>query len=258
MTRKTDKYRLKENRGKGTFEKYAPFLKVHEFGSYSRVHRIIGWKNRRTYQLMSDLELYYFILKQWDDEVVDIREQYPLLPLEQTKLIAEEIGIGHPPLRREEKTIITTDFLITYKKNNKILNMARAIKPQIQLKNSRTIEKLLIEEMYWKQKGIEWKIVTENSIPKIMAINLYNIYTSYFWAEEKRYKENKVNSLIYEFKNELIKNHYDILCTIESFEALNNWNDGDGLNFFKHLLTIKKIKTNMNIKFNFSNMKIWF
>ncbi|AWK50548.1 transposase [Clostridium beijerinckii] len=108
--RKTDKYRLIEKRGLGKFEEYKPWLKVHEFGSCGRVHRIVGWKNRRIYQLMSDLELYYFVLAQWDDNVIDIREQYPLLPLEETILRANEIGVNHPPMNSKKKTVMTTDF----------------------------------------------------------------------------------------------------------------------------------------------------
>lgn len=256
--RKTDKYRLIQQRGTGRFEKYKPWLKVHEFGSNGRVHRIIGWKNRRIYQLMSDLELYYFILAQWDENVVDIREQYPLLPLEDTVAIADDIGFNHPPINRKEKTVMTTDFLITRKSGNKYMEIARAIKTQDDIKNPRTVEKLLIEKKYWDNSGIDWGVVTEEYIPKIRAINIYSVYNDYFWREECGYTKDEINLFIYQFKTALTQNNNNVLNAINDFERRATIRNGEGIKLFKYLIVTNKIKTDMDIKFNFSTMKVWF
>ena len=45
--------------------------------------------------LLSDLELAIFLLFEWNEKIVDIREQFPLR-LEDTKIIASEAQIKHP------------------------------------------------------------------------------------------------------------------------------------------------------------------
>nr|WP_232900746.1 TnsA endonuclease N-terminal domain-containing protein [Lysinibacillus fusiformis] len=41
------------------------------------------------------MERNYFYLTEYSDFVVDIREQFPLLPLEETIVIADELGLKH-------------------------------------------------------------------------------------------------------------------------------------------------------------------
>ncbi|MGF7060032.1 TnsA endonuclease N-terminal domain-containing protein [Brassicibacter mesophilus] len=255
--RKTDKYRQLENRGVGRKEEYQPFYKVHEFGSRGRVHRIMGWITRRVYQLMSDLELYYFLIRQWDgDNIIDIREQFPLLPLEETLQIAEEEGIIHPPRSRKNKTVMTTDFVITFKEGGLLKDIAIAIKYNSDADNSRTKEKLRLEELFWKKKGIDWKLVTDKEIPKRKGQNIYYIYNSYFWAEEKGLGVEKIQRLTYQFLNKLTHNNLNILQSINEFEIENCWVTGEGLSFFNLLLTRKIISTDLNKKFNYHTMDI--
>jgi len=57
------------------------------------------------------LERNYFYLTEYSDVVVDIREQFPLLPLEETIVIAEELGLKHPTNpKTQEPIVMTTDF----------------------------------------------------------------------------------------------------------------------------------------------------
>jgi hypothetical protein len=258
--RKTDKYRLIEGRGTGRGEKYTSWLKVHEFGSKSRRHRIIGWKQKRIYQLMSDLELYYFLVMQWEDRVIDINEQYPLLPIEETILIADEYGIIHPPRNSkkvEDKMVMSTDFVLTVNMGKVVKQIARTIKPVSDLGKLRVLEKFKIEQEYWKKKGINWGIVTDEQIPKIKAQNIYYIYHDYFWPEERGYSNITVDRFVYEFKNILSKNALEVLKSINEFEGLKQWQQGEGLNFFKFLLVKKKVYADFDTKLDFHNMKVW-
>nr|WP_238602194.1 TnsA endonuclease N-terminal domain-containing protein [Lysinibacillus parviboronicapiens] len=61
------------------------------------------------------MERDYFYLTEYSDFfVVDIREQYPLLPLEETIVIADELGLKHPTDPKTiEPDVMTTDFLLT-------------------------------------------------------------------------------------------------------------------------------------------------
>ncbi|MDF2699916.1 MAG: transposase protein [Haloplasmataceae bacterium] len=105
---------------------------------------------------MSDLEIDFFYFLEYSDYVVDIREQFPLLHLEQTISISNELGIEHPKNpNTQEYIIMTTDFLVTSKISDKFVDNARTIKNHEELKSKRVLEKFEIESIYWKQKGID-------------------------------------------------------------------------------------------------------
>lgn len=63
---------------------YKPAILIQDVPSVGRVSRIRGIKSGRMHSFMSDMErnLYYYL--EYRDEVVDIREQFPLC-LEETK-----------------------------------------------------------------------------------------------------------------------------------------------------------------------------
>ena len=253
--RKTDEAKLREGQGTGHGIHYKPWIKVHEFGTCGRSHRHCGWMHGRIYQFLSDLEFYYFLLMQWEDSVIDIREQYPLLPLDQTILIAKDLGILHQPKNSKEKIVLTTDFMLTVKAGTETKSVARTIKPDAHLDKSRTIEKFMIEQAYWKLKGVDWGIVTEAQISRTMARNIYSIYNDYFWADDSGYDENDIARLVYDFKNDLIKNSMDVIKTSIDFEQKLSGYEGSGLRFFKFLLAKKFVGANFNEKFNFDTMK---
>lgn len=58
--------------------------------------RLKGIKTERQYEFLSDMETNYFYFLEYDENVIDIREQLPLVPLEDTILIAKELGIQYP------------------------------------------------------------------------------------------------------------------------------------------------------------------
>lgn len=105
---------------------------------------------------------------EWEPNVVDIREQYPLLPLEKTLFIAEKLRIKHP---RDSKTrqpiVMTTDTLLTVKAGDDFRFIAHTIKLISKL-NKRVIEKFQIEKEYFKDLGINWALITENEINRWM------------------------------------------------------------------------------------------
>lgn len=252
--RKTDKAKLNEGRGTGIGMDYEPWIKIHEFGSKGRSHRVVGWKQRRLHQFLSDLEFHYFLLMQWEDSVVDIREQFPLLPLEQTISIADDLGVKHQPKNSKEKIVLTTDFLLTVNNGDENIDVARTIKQESELLKYRTVEKFKIEQAFWKHQNIDWGIVNESQISKTFARNIYSIYNDYFWAEEHGYSEIDIALLVYSFKNELVKNSLDVIKTSEDFEQFQNWPEGTGLRFFKFLLAQKHVGADFNKKFNFDTM----
>lgn len=92
----TTEKRCKEGRGQGRGADYKPWLFIQDVPSRGQVKRIKGTKSQREHHFMSLLEASYFYVLDWSPIVLDIREQYPLLPLEETLEIAEECNVKHP------------------------------------------------------------------------------------------------------------------------------------------------------------------
>lgn len=60
------------------------------------------------------MELSYFYLFDWSDNVYDIREQYPILEMPDVIEIADKAGIRYPFDNVSGFTyVLTSDFLIT-------------------------------------------------------------------------------------------------------------------------------------------------
>jgi hypothetical protein len=122
---------------------------------------------------LSKRELAYFLILEWSPQVVDIREQYPLLPLAETVTLAEQCGVRHPTDPRSKAPIVmTTDFLVILSGQRWPVEQARTVKPVTALANQRTREKLEIERRYWARRQVDWGIVTEREIPQVLANNL--------------------------------------------------------------------------------------
>ncbi len=83
--------------------------------------RLKGIKTNRQHEFLSDLKRNYFYLTEYSGFVVDIREQFPLLPLEETIVIADELGLKHPTNpKTNEPVVMTMDFGFNLKWSNKI------------------------------------------------------------------------------------------------------------------------------------------
>ncbi|MDF1688369.1 MAG: TnsA endonuclease N-terminal domain-containing protein [Cycloclasticus sp.] len=148
-----------------TYSKYRPFLTVRDVASRGRSHRIYSWTSQRLHHLFSDLETKAFYVLDYLKGVDDIREQYPLLPLDETLEIADEQGVKHPSFGGQLH-IMTTDFLITKSSGHLVAIQVKLLE---ELESSRTNEKLEIEREYWHRRNIPFQIVTEKEIPSGLA-----------------------------------------------------------------------------------------
>lgn len=110
---KVEQRRLKEGRGQGHGVDYQPYIKTYDFSSKGVRTRSLGWKTGRHHHFMSRDEYHYFLTLEFSDRVVDIREQYPLLPKERTIEIAKELNVSHPSDDNGDPVVMTTDFNIT-------------------------------------------------------------------------------------------------------------------------------------------------
>lgn len=164
--------------GQGQGAEYRPWLRVQDVPSQGRSRKVSGLKVNRNYHLLSDLEFAYFVVLEFSEDVVDIREQYPLLPTSDLQQIAHERSIRYPKFAGTDLPyVLTTDFLVTYKASNGTTQLAaRTVKYSDALQPSstlqRTLQKLEIERYFWLNQGVDWGIVTEQAIPAALSENL--------------------------------------------------------------------------------------
>lgn len=165
--------RLAEGRGQGRGADYKPWLMIHDVASRGLATRIKSPLNGRTYHLMSQLETDWLYAFHALPGLVDVREQYPLLELEETLEIAAQLGIAHPTdPTAQEPCVATTDFVLTLRDSLREFEMAIAIKPSADLASGRILEKLEIERVYWSARNINWRILTEKELPMAVVKNM--------------------------------------------------------------------------------------
>ena len=103
----------------------------------------------------SEGEYQYFLNLEWSLRVIDIREQFPLLPRERTVSIAESREIAHPIVPgTTEPVVMTSDFRITLRIDSELLDIVRTFKREADLQSDTVITKLEIERRFWEEQGI--------------------------------------------------------------------------------------------------------
>lgn len=150
---------IDDKRGQGIGSEYKPWLTIQDFPSMGRVSRIYGWKTKRIHHLFTDIQTRYFYLLEWQDSVLDIREHFPLIDIEE--VIKEKDDLDFALFTdKESKTpyVISTTFLITIKDSNGVRYFARSIKAQSELERNKSLQKMEIERRYWEAKGINVKL----------------------------------------------------------------------------------------------------
>ncbi len=237
---------IKEGRGTGIGKEYIPWIRIQDVASLGRVTRVKGIKTGRQHELLSDMERNFFYMLEFSNDIIDIREQYPLLPIEDTMDIAMELGVTHPKdPKTNEPIVMTTDFLITKNNNGEYMEIARTIKSKDDLLNKRILEKFEIERLYWKRKEIDWGIVTENEIDKIIPHNIsfvqgYKDITTIDCFENIDNFELK--DLIYEFIRRVIEDRRSARAIGCEFDDDMDLPKGSGLSIYKYLIINKIIE----------------
>lgn len=247
FTEETYNKMMKEGRGQGEFEKYKPWILVPNVRSKGWKDRELGKKIAREHHFLSQLESDYFYMAEFCPHVIDIREQYPLLPRGRTSLIAETVGITHPrDTSTGVKTPVTTDFLLTMKINRQVFYLARTIKQVVDLEDYRVIEKFEIERRYWRDQGISWGIVTDKEIKKyeVFVLNIINVraYHSLNNVEGvKDLPEQEIKYLTGKLKEKIVGVNKVVNEVTSNFELKYGLRGGVGLAIFKHLVYHRQI-----------------
>lgn len=237
---------IKEGRGQGEGKNYKPWLTIQDFPSQGRSARCPGWKTNRVHHFLSDHERRLFYLFEWSDIVIDIREQFPLLDLERAMSIATDMGIKYPTAPTSGTPyILTTDFMLTVNQNGKSVQIARTVKPAKDLEKKSVADKLELERRYYASLHIDWGIVTEKEIPRLLAENVEWIHGAYRLEATAEMDVVELRRLFFILKTRLAKSHGTINQVTTVLDQEMNIEPGTSLYLFKHLLARKEIKMDM-------------
>ncbi|PKM78427.1 MAG: heteromeric transposase endonuclease subunit TnsA [Firmicutes bacterium HGW-Firmicutes-15] len=243
---------IKKGRGQGEGRKYKPWLTVRDVPSRGRSTRAFGWKTRRVHHMLSDHETRYFYLSEWSNNVIDIREQYPILDRDETMKIAKDLKFRYPHyIGSKTPLVLTTDFVLTLIEDGHKKIIARTIKPIKELKKQRVRELFKIEEKYWAEQGIDWGIVTDLDIPKVLARNIEELHSA---AKLENIEGCSIDELM--FMREPLLDRLLSFPNMQIRKILNktdletNKLPGTALYLFWHLLATKRMTMELNKPFD--------
>lgn len=248
---------VKEGRGQGAGKEYKPWLTIQDFPSMGRVSRILGWKSGRVHHLFSDLQARYFYMLEWEDTVVDIREHFPLLDLEDT--LQQKSDLNFKLFTDKESGYpytLSTNFLITINRTDGVnLHLARSIKMASELEKKKTLERLEIERRYWEEKGIDWGVVTQKEISNSLAKNVEWVHSCLYSYAERGFTQDELIYLGNALIERLVDAKHSIRKITADFDKEFNYDSGTGLFVFKFLVASKQIGIDMTnqIDVNLSN-----
>lgn len=170
----TEEGKLRRHRGEGHGADYKPWILAREVkGNEGVSTSLIDWKHGRPIECLSQGEKWLYCLLRWRDDVEDIREQFPL-DLESTVSIANELGVMHP---RDEKHRMTTDLLVDFTDGHQEAFSVKAGTDA--LDDARTVEKLMIEKIYWESRGVKWHLWTKDEKYRQKVLNIMEVTEFY-------------------------------------------------------------------------------
>lgn len=157
---------------------YKPFFYIRDIPSEGRSTAVEGLKLPRTHNYFSDVEYHYHLLAEYSDLVLEIQEQYALLPREETRIIAEQLDIDHPIYSATGvQRVLTSDLVLSAKNGDEIILIVLCCKVASDIDPSnpeaaRTLEKIFLEKVYWEARNAEWRLVTDKMLPENKVHNL--------------------------------------------------------------------------------------
>jgi hypothetical protein len=122
---------------------------------------------------------------------------------------------------------------------------ARTVKQSTELEKKRVIEKLELERRYYLAKSIDWGIVTENEIPRLLAENVEWIHSAYKLEANSEMDIAQLHELATILKSRLQEQDTAINRVTTALDKEMNIKSGTSLYIFKHLIAAKKIIINM-------------
>lgn len=236
---------LAEGRGQGVGADYTPFVKVQDFSSYGQANRDLGLTTGRQHDYFSKLEYHYHLILDHSG-LLDIQEQFPLLPLEKTISIANQCGINHPvDFKTKRPVVMTTDFRICVPLPVGKKVLFRTVKPAAKLLEPRVIAKFEIERRFYESLDQDWGIVTEREINPVLVENLVWAYKFKPFSSLDPLSEEMVYRISGLLTENILQNEVSLSCVALECDDLLGLKSGTSLSVARHLIASQQWKLDM-------------
>lgn len=242
MTQKKLHRLIKKGLGQGEGAAYKPW-RIPGFSTRGNYHRIHSWKTGRTHFFFSDTEADHFYVLEWCDDVVDIREQYPLFDTLLIAEIAKTLGVKAPVFPGTKLPyILTTDLMITIRSvGGQRRLMARTCKLEDDLRKERVLAKFDLEAAYYKFKGTDWGIYTKKGLHSQMIENIKDLRGTYNLGQTKTRTAEQLQQLIPFLLAELATPHDSTRQMLAVLDRRHECEGGTFLRILKHLIARKRL-----------------
>lgn len=175
--------RVNQSQVEGWIKKFKTIEERGDYEAFLRTQDVTssGIKSRfpcpinpgRVYHTLSNNETYTLVQLLQDPTIVDIKEQYPETNVKKSKAFAKALEINHPTYTwSATDAVITWDFLCTLLSGKK---RVISVKPKHLMKDRRTIEKLILEELLALSLGYEFIIVTDDEVKTEEIQNIFRV-----------------------------------------------------------------------------------
>jgi len=226
-----------------TGKHYTPFINVYESGSIGTLHRIRDPLIDRNHHYLSRGEAAYHCVLCLLDGVVDIREQYPLVPLERTVEIAKKLGVSHP-IKGRSPIEVSVDFMLTIaNEKQEIRYLARSYKPSKDLLKKGIVNRQALECAACIDRSVPWKLATDLEINADMAARARWLFRIYI--DRPRYHVDA--SVADRFVDALSKQYLDqsLRIVLARSASLCSMSAPDALALFRHLVCTRRLKVDL-------------
>lgn len=259
---------ISEGRGQGEKADYICWFQCHEENYPGTSFRIYNPKIGRMHQVFGRSQIYLLLQLMYAKEIVDIRENFPLLPAArfyashsknhskglptaETLSIAKEYSKDHSSFkhpkysRSKDLKVLTTDFLITKTDGTKC---AISIRTENSFKDISRFRKHIIEELYWQSRLIPFTVVEKDKINRQFSNNIRDIILP-SPLSERVFSGSPNISLAVESFQKMFSNTTDSVVEIaRRIEKDYQFPEGTGINIFQYLMQNRKIRYNMKSK----------
>lgn len=235
-------------RGKGTLETYVPWVQITDFSSDGDSRRAWSPKTGRVHHLLSTVEWHLFLLLEFAENVLDIREQYPL-DRDTTLSIAADCQIKHPMYPGTKvPEVITCDFLAIRQEGDRRWAEAFNCKRTEEAEKPRSLEKLEIQRRYFDGVGIPHHLVFHSKLPKTKIRNLEWIRSANTRPEEVEpydgYIDEHVKRVLHDLSSHSRTGSLSDYC--DNYDFRSGAAPGTGIRAIRILLLTRAIWTDLN------------
>lgn len=193
---------IAQGRGSGTGESYLPWLKITDLPSKGRSHRIFSPKTDRIHHLLSDGEWKTFLKFEFDPDVLEIFEGFPLDRF-QTYRAACDLGLRHPITLSGTPYVLTLDFLVRRRVDGRIVYIAYSFKYYPNTLPPRQWDLFRIAKECLRRQGIPLILIDETSFNEHFTRNFDSVRACYDLSDLVGFDEEVIRCVTSAFLNHL-------------------------------------------------------